>query len=136
MVYHVDLLILKHSCIPGVTQTGSWCVLAALTLVDEAGNTWLEPELGVRHSFSWVQQLSPPCWEWDQVTRCREKALKVRSEMTPFATFPLSPVSAMAPCPLRRAALEQEGLKWAHVVSWRSTYWGCLGTPRIAPDLS
>ena len=125
-MYHVDLLILKHSCIPGVTQTGSWCVLAALTLVDEAGNTWLEPELGVRHSFSWVQQLSPPYWEWDQVTRYREKALKVRSEMTPFATFALSPVSVMAPCPLRRAVLEQEGLKWAHDVSWRSTYWGCL----------
>ena len=111
-------------------------MLAALTFVDEAGNTWLEPELGVRHSFSWVQQLSPPYWEWDQVTGCREKALKVRSEMIPFATFALSPVSAMAPCPLRRAALEQEGLKRAHVVSWRSTYWGCLGTPLIAPDLS
>ena len=65
-----------------------------------------------------------------------KKALKVRSEMIPFATFALSPVSAMAPCPLRRAALEQEGLKRAHVVSWRSTYWGCLGTPLIAPDLS
>ena len=75
-MYHVDLLILKHSCIPGVTSTWSWCVLAALTFVDEAGNTWLEPELGVRHSFSWVQQLSPPYWEWDQVTRCREKSPK------------------------------------------------------------
>lgn len=42
----------------------------------------------------------------------------------------------MAHSPLRRAALEQEGPKWARVVSWRSTCWGCLGTPITAPYLS